>query len=202
MVVNHVHRTYYRYILLVLFAMSRGKITATETTFPAALRQFREQVLGVRTQVEMAAQLGVSVYVYNNWEKGRSEPSIQEFVRILNLCPSEECRSAFGLEGLLAGVEKQDGSMRQKIQTVNVEAQMGKGPMSDPELREWHKNIQEVVRYLGNQKRAGNKVAAEMLRSMAQSVVRAAGLATEPGMSSARRAKLIKEEIKRLEKII
>ena len=65
--------------------------------FSATLRWLREEVLGVATQVEMASKLGVSVYVYNNWERGRSEPKIEEFIRILSICPDRSSMQAFGI---------------------------------------------------------------------------------------------------------
>ena len=79
---------------------------------------------------------------------------------------------------------------------------MGKGPGEGTEdLRQLHQQIQDTVRSLGERAKSGDKVAAEMLRSMAQSVVRAAGIATEPGISKARRALLLTELLKKLEKV-
>lgn len=178
--------------------MSREKSTVRKnifsSTIPGAVAALRRR-LGW-SQEGLARHLDISTRQLQKWEKGDQVPSGDLVLTMLAMCPDRESLEAFGVvvpEGHKAQVQKPE----------DVEAEMGKGPseMSDPELREWHKNIQDVVRYLGEQKRAGNKVAAEMLRSMAQSVVRAAGLATEPGMSKARRTKMVEEEIRRIEKL-
>lgn len=175
--------------------MSREIVAAQQKKISLGIVRLRKD-LGF-SQDRMARELGCTVSAYQQWEQGRRLPGGEWLLRLLQMCPDRESLKAFGLQ-----VPEDGKNDARKI--LNVEAEMGKGPsgMTDPELREWHKNIQDVVRYLGQQKRAGNKVAAEMLRSMAQSVVRAAGLATEPGISKARRAKMIEAEIKRLERII
>ena len=73
--------------------MSREKSRVDENVLAARIRWLREEVWGISTQLEMAEKVGVSPYVYNNWETGRTEPGAIDFIKILHACPDEQTRS-------------------------------------------------------------------------------------------------------------
>jgi transcriptional regulator with XRE-family HTH domain len=176
-----------------------GETVEISTDFlSAAVRGLRRKLN--LSQEAMAARIGCTFAAYRQWESGRRSPSGEWLIKIMRLCPDADSLEAFGLE--LTHLKESKTTQARKNETYSLEPEGFMKEGNDEELREWYKQAQDVVRFLGQQKRAGNKVAAEMLRSIAQSVVRAAGLATEPGMSKARRARIIEEEIRRLEKII
>lgn len=176
--------------------ISPGRISAAVRNLRCALGRSAGRDRPV-PQDEFAALFGKKLAAVQRWEAGKNMPPGDVIIRMLQLCPDQESFMAFGVFIPQSAPQARKSSSQE-------EAGMGKGPMdtNDPELRKWHKETQEVVRFLGEQKRAGNRVAAEILRSMAQSVVRAAGIATEPGISRARRARMVEDEIRRLEKII
>jgi transcriptional regulator with XRE-family HTH domain len=85
------------FILHVKIALSREKLQISKKSFGRVLRRLREDVLKIKTQLEMAQRVGVSVYSYQNWELGRSLPDGMELLRVLWLCPDAESLALFGL---------------------------------------------------------------------------------------------------------
>ena len=88
-------------------ALSREKLQISKKSFGAVLKRFREDVLKVKTQLEMASRVGVSVYSYQNWELGRSLPDAMELLRVLWLCPDTESLALFGLDISTRVIEKE-----------------------------------------------------------------------------------------------
>ena len=43
------------------------------------------------SQKQVAAELGVNVSTYANWEQGRREPSIEDIFRIVEFCGADAC---------------------------------------------------------------------------------------------------------------
>lgn len=67
--------------------------TFSETDLAAAIRGLRE-ALGRSTEV-MAEMVGCSLPAYQKWEMGLAIPEGEWLIRLLRLCPNEDCRNAF-----------------------------------------------------------------------------------------------------------
>jgi transcriptional regulator with XRE-family HTH domain len=73
--------------------------------------------------------------------------------------------------------------------------------MDDQDLADIRKRIESGLRKLAKEKQGGNRAAAESLRSIVETIVRIAGIATDPTLPRARRALLMREALVELSKI-
>ena len=78
--------------------MSRGKSQALEDFLADRLKWFREKIVHVETQWEMADLAGISPNVYSNLETNRTELSVSDLLRILMVCPDKDIRDRFLLD--------------------------------------------------------------------------------------------------------
>jgi len=72
--------------------------------------------------------------------------------------------------------------------------------IKDPEIRNLYVRLERGLRHLEAQKKAGNRAAAEALRMIVEIISRGAAIVTEPGLTRARRAQLLKELLQELRK--
>lgn len=141
------------------------------------------------TQFELARRIGTRERNIQRWESGQTEPSGVFLVRIMALCPDEESLALFGLgrRELPAGLStpRREASIKRKEKKLIEKAE----DIRDPEVREIYRRIERGLQLLEAEKRAGNRAAAEMLDSIAETIGRAAALSHSPDLPRGRRKK-------------
>lgn len=170
-------------------------IEKVEGRIGAAIRRLRE-TLGI-TQFELALQLGTRERNIQRWENGDSDPGGSHLIQIMQLCPDRASLESFGVQ--VPALESKAPAGKSK-EGAKMEAQVGTN-IKDPELRELYKRLQSDLEVIDSHAEAGDKTALEMRSAIAQRIIGSAGLATEPGLSKAQRAKLLAEALREIEKI-
>jgi len=177
-------------ILHAKSALSSEKTQSQKKILGALIRQVRKDILGIKTQSEMAAKVGVNLDVYRNWENGRSFPNGMEMLSLLSLCPEPRTLQAFGIPV---------SPSRSSVQTQQALGQENQEmAMDDQDLSDLSKQIERGLRRLAREKQEGNRAAAERLRLIVESIVRITGIATDPSLPRARRSRMLREALAEL----
>ena len=83
--------------------MCQEETVDTTDVFRPAILKLR-QTLG-ETQEGMARRLGCTLGSFQRWELGSRIPSGEYLVKMIKLCPNNECRAAFGIYAPAEGVD-------------------------------------------------------------------------------------------------
>jgi transcriptional regulator with XRE-family HTH domain len=158
---------------------------------PRAVSSLRDKLR--ITQQELAAQVGCSLSAVQFWEAGRSSPRGYRLRRLLELCPDPETRALF----TAAPPETPPLETPPPKPKPPGQAELERRYL-DPaflrslpaETRALYKETVENILQLSAMKMKGNKVAAEGLHLLAESIIQMAGMATESPRGRGRRAKL------------
>jgi transcriptional regulator with XRE-family HTH domain len=156
---------------------------------PRAVLSLREKLRV--SQQELAARVGCSLSAVQFWEAGRSSPRGYRLRRLLELCPDQETRSLF----TDAPAEAIASESERPKPPLPGQAEMERRYLDPvflntlpPETRELYKGTVENILQLSAMKIEGNKVAAEGLRLLAETIIQMAGRATETQRVRDRRA--------------
>lgn len=148
---------------------------------PRAVSSLRERLQ--ITQQELAARVGCSLSAVQFWESGRSTPRGYRLRRLLELCPDAETRALFTTAP--PGAPATDVSRGK--QTPPGQAELERRYLNPaflrslpPDTRTLYKETVENILQLSAMKMKGNKVAADGLHLLAESIIQMAGMATEP----------------------
>ena len=144
---------------------------------PMAVSSLRER-LNV-SQQELAARIGCSLSAVQFWEAGRSSPRGYRLRRLLELCPDEETRALFTDAPALpqpprspAPPSGPSGLERRYLDPAFLDS-------LPPESRDLYKETVENILRLSTMKIEGNKVAAEGLHRLAETIIQMAENAAE-----------------------
>lgn len=148
---------------------------------PRAVLSLRERLRV--SQQELAARVGCSLSAVQFWEAGRSSPRGYRLRRLMELCPDAETRALFTDAPVEASLPEETA---QPKPSLPGQAEMEKRYL-DPafldslpaETRDLYRDTVENILQLSAMKIEGNKVAAEGLRLLAESIIQMAGKATE-----------------------
>lgn len=157
--------------------MSRGKKTALENNFSEAIKQLQARLK--ETQEGMARRIGCTLGAYVKWRRGERLPSAEWLVRILNVCPDEGTREAFG-------VDPRNPANTQKAIKEDWKMHI-KNPKNADRYRRLENDFREVMKSI----EAGDNVARERLNAMLELYIRAAGIESDPTIPKARRKKAL-----------
>lgn len=102
------------------------------------------------TQEGMARRLGCSLASYQRWELGTRIPSGEYLIKMIQMCPDDRCREAFGVKA--RKVEPKAVSTLQKIA-----------------MRQ-HRVLQESLAILEELRAGGSKEAAEKLAMISKAL--------------------------------
>lgn len=162
---------------------------------PRAVLSLREK-LSI-TQQELAARIGCSLSAVQFWEAGRSSPRGYRLRRLLELCPDEETRALFTApaEAPPAEVPPQKAKLPGQAELERRYLDPAFLRSLPPETRALYKATVENILHLSALKMSGNRVAAEGLHLLAETIIQMAGMATEPNPVRGRRAKLPPESL-------
>jgi transcriptional regulator with XRE-family HTH domain len=168
---------------------------------PRAVLSLREKLRV--SQQELAARIGCSLSAVQFWEAGRSSPRGYRLRRLLELCPDEDTRVLFtdapveaavlsdgpGPEPPLPGLAEME---RRYLDPAFIDS-------LPPETRDLYRGTVENILQLSAMKIEGNKVAAEGLHMLAESIIQMAGKATETQRGRGRQAKMLSDTPKKNE---
>ncbi|MDE2104392.1 MAG: hypothetical protein KGL39_44550 [Patescibacteria group bacterium] len=170
----------------------------SQVNIPAAIRGLRAALGRVAgrpkpiPQDEFAAMFGKKLAAVQRWEAGVNVPPGDVIIKMMRLCPDVECLRAFGITPPVAvAAEEKEEKLIESADDI-----------SDPDLRRRYKEAEHMLHQLALQKRAGNRAAAEALRTIAATIVRLAGIASEPGAIKGRRLKTLDEELRKLSEVL
>jgi len=152
---------------------------------PRAVLSLREKLR--ITQQELAARVGCSLSAVQFWEAGRSSPRGYRLRRLLELCPDEETRALLTAP---AEVPPQKAKLPGQAELERRYLDPAFLRSLPPETRALYKATVENILHLSALKMSGNRVAAEGLHLLAETIIQMAGMATEPNPVRGRRAKL------------
>jgi transcriptional regulator with XRE-family HTH domain len=157
---------------------------------PRAVVSLREKLR--ITQQELAARVGCSLSAVQFWEAGRSSPRGYRLRRLLELCPDEETRALFAApaETPPADVPHQKAKLPGQAELERRYLDPAFLRSLPPETRALYKATVENILHLSALKISGNRVAAEGLHLLAETIIQMAGMATEPSAVRGRRGKL------------
>jgi transcriptional regulator with XRE-family HTH domain len=157
---------------------------------PTAVLSLREKLR--ITQQELAARIGCSLSAVQFWEAGRSSPRGYRLRRLLDLCPDEETRALFTppAEAPPAEVPPQGAKLPGQAELERRYLDPTFLRSLPPETRALYKATVENILHLSALKMSGNRVAAEGLHLLAETIIQMAGMATESSAVRGRRAKL------------
>ena len=133
--------------------LCQGETMAPENIFAPAILKLRKE-LG-ETQEGMARRLNCSLPAYQRWEMGTRIPNGEYLLKMIQMCPNDACRAAFGL-GPIVGPGLDPKSIS-KLQTIA--------------LRQ-HRILQESLSILEELRGSGSKVAGEKLQLMSKVLTR------------------------------
>jgi transcriptional regulator with XRE-family HTH domain len=147
---------------------------------PMAVLSLREKLRV--SQQELAARIGCSLSAVQFWEAGRSSPRGYRLRRLLELCPDEDTRALF--TDAPAGTSVPEPS--RLIASPSGQSELERRYL-DPafldslpaESRALYKETVENILQLSAMKIEGNKVAAEGLHVLAETIIQLAGKAAE-----------------------
>jgi len=159
---------------------------------PQAVLSLREKL--AITQQELATRVGCSLSAVQFWEAGRSSPRGYRLRKLLELCPDEETRALFTVPPPAEAAPPMAPLLKPK---PPGQAELERRYL-DPaflrslptETRALYKETVENILQLSAMKMKGNKVAAEGLHLLAETIIQMAGMATESHPGRGRRAKL------------
>ena len=152
---------------------------------PWAVLSLREKLR--ITQQELAARVGCSLSAVQFWEAGRSSPRGYRLRRLLELCPDEETRALLTAP---AEVPPQKAKLPGQAELERCYLDPAFLRSLPQENRALYKATVENILHLSALKMSGNRVAAEGLHLLAETIIQMAGMATEPNPVRGRRAKL------------
>jgi transcriptional regulator with XRE-family HTH domain len=159
---------------------------------PEAVLSLREK-LGI-TQQELAARVGCSLSAVQFWEAGRSSPRGYRLRRLLELCPDSETRALFtapppaSLTPPAAPGPRPKPPGRAELERRFLDPAFLRSLPA--ETRALYKETVENILQLSAMRLKGNKVAAEGLHLLAETIIQMAGMATDPQHGPRPRAKL------------
>lgn len=147
---------------------------------PMAVLSLREKLQV--SQQELAARIGCSLSAVQFWEAGRSSPRGYRLRRLLELCPDENIRALFTNAPAGASVPEPPRPSAPPSSQSELERRYLDPAFLDslpPESRALYKETVENILQLSAMKIEGNKVAAEGLHLLAETVIQMAGKAAE-----------------------
>jgi hypothetical protein len=151
--------------------------------FKGAIQRLQErlgEIEGKRvTHQEMVRRIGCSDGGYKKWVEGKAIPRGDWMLKIIALCPDDDCRELFWQ------------ALKHPIPTPKAATGGVAMPVTrNQSVQEMIQNNSRVIQELEDRAATGDRSAAEALRVMAETMGRAAHIATRPDREQRRKANL------------
>ena len=147
------------------------------------LREVRHE-----SQAAIAAQLGISLSGWQQWEYGSRQCKGAALKAVLALCPDEESRVLFTTPAVV--------SIPKPVPLAPEPIEEGEDKEPDaikrakPDVRRNFRSTRKGLKALWEQKQKGDRAAAEALKILAEEFRRLAAVATSPESPRGRRGEL------------